>query len=65
MQTAVFYNSEISIRKQQMRVNFDVDDYKEYKISTSKFGVGFELDSNKPCRMYPGVNKRAQTDFPF
>ena len=47
MQTAVFYNSEISIRKQQMRVNFDVDDYKEYKISTSKFGVGFEVGSNK------------------
>ena len=47
MQTAVFYNSEISIRKQQMRVYFDVDDYKEYKISTSKFGVGFEVDSNK------------------
>lgn len=47
MQTGEIYNLEISIRNQQMRLYFDVDEYKEYQISSSRFGVGYEVDSYK------------------
>jgi len=47
MQTGEIYNLEISIRNQQMRLYFDVNEYKEYQISSSRFGVGYEVDSYK------------------
>ena len=47
MQTGEIYNLEISIRNQQMRLYFDVNEYKEYQISSSRFGVGHEVDSYK------------------
>ena len=47
MQTGEIYNLEISIRNQQMRLYFDVHEYKEYQISSSRFGVGYEVDSYK------------------
>ena len=45
MQTGEIYNLEISIRNQQMRLYFDVNEYKEYQISSSRFGIGYEVDS--------------------
>ena len=47
MQTGEIYNLEISIRNQQMRLYFDVNEYKEYQISSSRFGIGYEGDSYK------------------
>ena len=47
MQTGEIYNLEISIRNQQMRLYFDVNEYKEYQISSSRFGVVYEVDSYK------------------
>ena len=47
MQTGEVYNLEISIRNQQMRLYFDVNEYKEYQISSSRFGIGYEVDSYK------------------
>ena len=47
MQTGEIYNLEISIRNQQMRLYFDVNEYKEYQISSSRFGIGYEVDSYK------------------
>lgn len=47
MQTGEIYNLEISIRNQQMRLYFDVNEYKEYQISSSRFGIGCEVDSYK------------------
>ena len=47
MQTGEIYNLEISIRNQQMRLYFDVNAYKEFQISSARFGIGYEVDSYK------------------
>ena len=47
MQTGVAYRAEVSVKDQRLRV-FDANvEHREYIISTSKYGIGSEIDSNK------------------
>ena len=47
MQTGVAYRAEVSVKDQRLRV-FDANvEHREYIISTSKYGIGNEIDSNK------------------
>ncbi len=47
MQTGVVYRAEVSVKDQRLRV-FDANvEHREYIISTSKYGIGNEIDSNK------------------
>ena len=47
MQTGVAYRVEVSIKDQRLRV-FDANvEHREYIISTSKYGIGNGIDSNK------------------
>ena len=47
MQTAEIYSAEVSIEKQLLRVYSSNNYCKEYRVSTSRFGIGHELNSFK------------------
>ena len=47
MQTGVAYRAEVSVKDQRLRVFEGNVEHREYIISTSKYGIGSEIDSNK------------------
>ena len=47
MQTGVAYRVEVSVKDQQLRVFDGNVEHRAYIISTSKYGTGNEIDSNK------------------
>ncbi|MDA7681105.1 L,D-transpeptidase [Verrucomicrobiales bacterium] len=47
MQTAEIYSAEVSIEKQLLRLYSSNNYCKEYRVSTSRFGIGHELNSFK------------------
>ena len=47
MQTAEIYSAEVSIEKQLLSLYFGLNHCKEYRVSTSRFGVGHEVNSFK------------------
>ena len=47
MQTGVAYRDEVSVKDQQLRVFDGNVEHRAYIISTSKYGTGNEIDSNK------------------
>ena len=47
MQTAEIYSAEVSIEKQLLRLYSSNNYCKEYRVSTSRFGIGHEFNSFK------------------
>ena len=47
MQTGVAYRAEVSVKDQRLRVFEGNVEHREYIISTSKYGIGNGIDSNK------------------